>query len=536
MRPCTLFTGHSGIDSGKALLRLATYCERQDRIVGQPIKLEASMIREHLGSFPDDPDRVLLEKSGGLQYLLLQPKGYLRKLWRNAVRTTISEIPEDNEHIFLNTHAVFYNTSSRDLFSCADMRYLKELLKKRDIEVKQCITFVDDIYDCWRRLKEDHQLFCSTSDVVQSTLDLFLLLYWRSVEIFASENFAEELGIPHFVFPVKHPISVAYDLIFSNKSRIYIAHPITDIRSLENRGNSVEADRAKNEVQDLTSHLLASEMIVPFFPTTIDELILTEDPPGSGEYLPYLMQRWPFPRPDETLYVEPHHSIPEPFALPGVDADDSRAMRLLLKGLVEVIISQVDSRDRKLVEQAHGLVAWRPCFQGNVSGGVSNEISHRNSLVNFRLANRADKKAFVLIRPRDLILYRLNQALEYIRERHGSLPSPIYPDQLMQSIELNYIEKLGAEVGLLEGTELQQFLDPEESISFPRSIKSKSVLGGQRGTIERAERSHIWLEITEEINNCLPEEFAFQDSDDVLYGSQLTTREFVRKIEEFVQE
>ena len=59
--------------------------------------------------------------------------------------------------------------------------------------------------------------FASTMDVVQEVLDLLLLLHWRSTEIFASEQIATVIGAPHYVLATKHPLSVAHDLVSTDK-------------------------------------------------------------------------------------------------------------------------------------------------------------------------------------------------------------------------------------------------------------------------------------------------------------------------------
>ena len=154
--------------------KLADYCERQGLQRPELVVLDDEMINKHLELYPDDPNKPVICQPGGFQYLLLQPKEYLLKLWRDSAEEALSQIPSTQEIIFMFTHSVFYHTWSRDFIHCVDFNHFHTCLK--DLSIDLVVTLIDDIYDCWRRLKERGQLFSPTDNVVQAILDLFLLL------------------------------------------------------------------------------------------------------------------------------------------------------------------------------------------------------------------------------------------------------------------------------------------------------------------------------------------------------------------------
>ncbi|MBW2063366.1 MAG: hypothetical protein JRJ03_00395 [Deltaproteobacteria bacterium] len=455
----------------------------------------------------------------------------------SAINTiSMNESGEDNRHIFIVMHSVFYHTSSRDCFSCVDLPHLRQLLHDKQSRITKVITLIDDIYDCWRRLKGPGQLFSSSGDIVQAILDLLLLLHWRSVEIFASEQLAAQLNVPHFVLAVKHPLSVAYDLLFSPKKTAYVAHPITEVRVLERLGKAEEAKRIKEEIQYLTRLILSSNAILPFFPTTIDELIIKENPTNSGIFLPELEQRWPFFDPRESLFVPPENSLPLPFDLPflktknGEDKLHEKAISSLLKALQGTIASQLDSRDRKLVEQSKRLIAWRPCFNGKLSGGVSSEILHRNKLIECSLSTSDESKAFVFIQLEDLGLFRIESIPDMLESHQAQFLDRIELDSLAEKFNEPLFNKLAQQTGQISGDQLQKAIDPENLIRFPLPLEERSALGPDRAVAERAECARKWQEIAGEVNQLVPQ-FDFLDTDEVIYQEYYAVPEFVRKIE-----
>lgn len=527
---CVLFTGPSGVNSQGSLIKLSNYCERQGLPRPAVVTLDDWMITRHLEQYPDDDMRVRMRQPGGFQYLLLQPKGYLLKLWHESVAAALSTIPPTQESVFLSMHSVFYHTSSRDFFPCVDLNYLVRCLAEKDLQIDIVITLIDDIYDAWRRLKEPGQLFSATDEAVRAILNLLLLLDWRSMEVFSSAGIARDLRVSHFLLGVKHPLSVPYDVIFSKKVPIYIAHPITYIQDLERKGDRAGADRLKRETQRLMETFMNSSVVTPILPTGIDELIFDEDSSCPGRLLPKLGVRWLYGDPTEILFIPPDSTIPEPFNL--YMPETTGEMSLLVKGLAEVITSQIDSRDRTLVEQTEALVAWRPYCNGHPSSGVSNEITHRNMLVERGLVSKEDRPVLALIRLKDLGLLRINIICDLLASRAEKRPASMTMDSVRERLISTVLDSLSSEAGTLSGEELSEAVDPTGLIDFPLRLDLKGALGPDQAVARRKEQARNWEEIASEVNQFFPPGFDFYDTDVVLYDDALTITQFLHRVEE----
>ncbi len=489
--------------------------------------LDDLMIRQHLEEYPSEPMRDRMCAPGGFQLLLLEPREYLLKLWRDTVATTVSGI-SPKESVFLFLHSVFYHTSSRDFFSCVDLAHLRRCLSEKDLEIDLVITLVDDIYDAWRRLKEPGQLFSSTMDAVQATCDLLLLLYWRSMEILASARTAIDLGKRHFLISLKYPLSVLDDLIFSDKIPAYIAHPITEVRKLESGDSSdrAKAVRLKEEIQQLRDAFAHSRIAVPIFPTGIDELIFKEE--GAKQPLPELLQHWPYGDPVNLLFVPPNTAVPEPFHLP--KPKEPQAISLLLRHLAEVIGDQINSRDRTLVEQTEAIVAWRPYYNGHPSSGVDNEIRHRNKLIERQLCAREAKQCFMLSRWEDIGWFRVDSIYDLLLEQRATLPPQITRTSLRNCLQPVH-RTLTFQKGELTRDELAKGADPSKTIKFPLPRANTGAL--RRPTTLAEEEAYMkgWSAIAGKANQYFPE-FEFFATDVVIYDDRVTIGEFVHRVEE----
>jgi len=528
---CVLFTGPSGLNVRDALDKLADYCARQRVSRPAVVILDDKMITQFLEKYPDEPMRDRMLQPGGFQRLLLEPKEYLLKLWCDTVENSVSEISQSAESAFLFLHSVYYHTSSRDFFSCVDLDHLERCLLNKELEISLVLTLVDDIYDMWRRLKGPGQLFFSSNNVVEGIADLLLLLYWRSMEILTSARIAADLDVPHFLVALKHPLSVVYDLIFSDKVPVYVAHPITEVRKLESGDVSdrTKADDLKEEIRQLTNTLANSDIVLPIYPTGIDELVFKED--SSRRILPELLSRWPYDDPVNLLFVPPDASIPEPFNLEG--PDEPEAMSLLLRHFADGIEAQINSRDRTLVEQTEAVVAWRPYYNGHPSSGVDNEIRHRNKMVERELCQKESKQCFILSRWEDVGWFRLEKIYELLVNERAALPPEMTAIVLRNRSKL-LLDKVACDKGQITGEELSETVDPDNTISFPLPRADTGALRRRRSLAE--EEAHIkgWATIADKVNASFPE-FEFLDTDIIRVDDAFTIGEFVRTVEKFVQ-
>lgn len=335
--------------------------------------------------FPEDPMRQHIAEPHGLQYVLRMPKGYIREVWRESVISIAEGVGED-QPLFLAGNAAYYLTQNRDYFTPIDLDILKEL------KLRRVVTLVDDIYDIWYRLRQGNQLWDQAtyqasehtpfSLSVLAITQLLTLLDWRSAEILAAEAAASALHIPHLVLAVKHPCEVLYGIICEEKVPIYVSHPITEPRRLEQTEDVHLVDEFKDEIAQISDELIHSSTYAPVLPTAIDELRINRT---DDTYVPLLQQRWPTP--NRTLLQDPSPDNVNPLD-PCNDYNNwndgsKNAISELLAVLADGIGKQISSRDRKLVEQCPVLVVWNPYFNGRTSGGVAQEVEHLERMRKF---------------------------------------------------------------------------------------------------------------------------------------------------------
>ena len=348
-------------------------------------RIENRMRDIHMARFPEDPMRQHITKPHGLQYVLRMPKGYIRQIWRDSVMSLTEKIGKD-QPLFLAGNAAYYLTQNRDYFTPIDLDILKKL------ELRRVVTLIDDIYDIWYRLRKGNQLWDQAtyqanqhtpfSWSVLAITQLLTLLDWRSAEILAAEAVASALHIPHLVLAVKHPCEVLYGIICEEKVPVYVSHPITEPRRLEQSEDVHLVDEFKDDIAKISDELIHSPTYVPILPTAIDELRISRT---DDAYVPLLRQRWPTP--NRTLLQDPSPDNVNPLD-PRSDYNNwnngsKNAISELLAVLADGIGKQISSRDRKLVEQCPVLVVWHPYFNGRISGGVSQEVEHLGRMRKF---------------------------------------------------------------------------------------------------------------------------------------------------------
>jgi hypothetical protein len=410
-----LFTAPGGIRAVESLQKLRTYSERQGRacrVVEIDDQLVPAYVRE---KNPAAATRALLEGPGGLTVLLFFPKEYLRELWKRVASASIDAIPDDTELVFLSLHSVFYHNKSREFFPPVDVEHLKIELERKGLPVSMVVTLIDDVFDVVRHLSQPDQLFQHSSratgyqKTVESVLNLHLSLSWRSIETFEASELARRLGVPHIVLAVKHTLAVAFEAVVSQGKMVYISHPITQAR---------QDEEFIGEIRQLTEGLAARRFLVPISPTSIDELLIK----GSKDSMlePCLTERWPFGAEREILFKTPYEAEANPLDPDGVICGDSthaQSVHGLLLTLEDAMRAQIASRDRLLVEQASALIVWRPFLSGRMSGGVQDELSHRNRLIEHEVIP-ADGSPFYVYDPEmDHAKTRVMKLVELLGER-----------------------------------------------------------------------------------------------------------------------
>ena len=345
--------------------------------------------------------------------VLQLPKKRLKQGWSEAfcqAAEAATSVMDGGRDVLLTFHAAYYYVENHEYLCCLDFDLLAE---QRDI-AGPVITLTDDIYDVRARLSDSPRGVFSYRLSELSDLDDLLklqqILDWRQIEKLVSErlsDFTKEKK--HFLFATKHPIQTLDDLLYSEKKVVYLAHPISEVRRQWARGGTQakDANEVASELSRLTAALRNSVTLLE--PTTVDELRFTPTAisvtGGSGETSetilpgPPLTPRWPSTVTPEDILWTPVAKEPTLFrsegsddaARPpagssgasevnGADAEVRRQRAYLVKYLEDGVRNQIKSRDFALVEQADALVAFRPVYAGNASGGVRSELDFHERL------------------------------------------------------------------------------------------------------------------------------------------------------------
>ncbi|MDQ3915183.1 MAG: hypothetical protein M3323_07615 [Actinomycetota bacterium] len=499
MTKAIIFTGPGGIRARRSIEKFTQYCEdKGDR--ANTVEIDDRLIERYLLAYPDAGDRLLLEQ-GGLAYLLYRPKQVLTSLWREVVEESIlqsrdasasalDDVANLDSWLFVTMHAVFYNNQSREFFSPIDQTFLRETLNASRIEVEKVVTLIDDIHNVVQHLTRPGQLFQAphSADAYQKTVDsilnLQLALDWRSSELLRASELASGLGVRHLVLATKHEMTVVRDILLEDKPMGYISHPISSVRD--------DSD-FKGEVGDFTKRV--SSAIAPISPTTIDELRIAKD--EDGRVLPRLSDRWPFPAEGEVLFVQPANAEMDPLNPTDEPFDGTdRFLEGLIHSLVDAIRSQINARDRWLVDQADYLLVWRPFYKGHMSGGVTEEILHRNSLVDHGIIEPGQKRCIVYGPPEDLSMWRVNELVERARKLIG-----------FNGGDSSALERIRSE--LLRATNLFIEQPPQHQDiltvirdaagGFGRSSTALGAMSGQRSVAEDEHALETWSALVQDV-------------------------------------
>jgi len=339
--------------------------------------------------------------------VLAEPPRIQEQLWREAFDQFIGDLHGSEEGRFhiLSFHACYYHQLKTEL-GCPVA--LDKLLRLKD-RVKMVITLIDDCYDIYLRLMDDHQMYASVRDpnkttrdgaVFQSMINLIRIMTWREAEIAFSRKIAGLLEVPFFVIAVKHPRSIVSNLIerrVEDLKILYLSHHISEIRTgpSSSRGSSFPS-----ELFSFLQRMSNDKNTLLFVPDTIDELRIEKD--ATGAFVPKLQSGWPLPYEGDWLF-EP---LPEgicrinPLNPQGFDYESApkalkSAISSVLSALDSTIREQVNSRDRTIVEQTpDGIVVYRPYWVRRMSPGIEEELEYNLQLKN--ASGEQYRRAYVL--------------------------------------------------------------------------------------------------------------------------------------------
>lgn len=367
-----MFTGQSGIDAEKCLGRLNQELNPKAQI----ISVEKRMSEISDKSFPKE---ILLESISS-QY----------ELWQKAFGKILQDIGKSkstNKLLFLTLHGVYYHQDKREFVSPID----PEMIRKLRGKVKALLVFIDDIYDIYRRLMKDGEMFSQVKKaeklqaLYSSTVNLITILEWREIEIAISRLIQRVLEVPMYIIATKHPASMIAKLISTPVEQLevyYLSHPISSIR-----------DEAKQripaflgELNVFSQNIINRPETVIFLPSTIDELIIEKE---DNVYVPQCSPRWSLPY-EEEAYISPSLPAdlkqinplnPSNYDVSKAPTDIQKSISYLMNLLWDYIDMQTTSRDLSLVEQSkNGVIAYRPYFPYRLSGGALREIEHNHEL------------------------------------------------------------------------------------------------------------------------------------------------------------
>jgi len=369
-----ILTGQSGLQSESAITHFLTHFAKfQDITPPRYFKLETFLKQVYAKAKGIDA-----KKEDIWSDILMEPIPHIYKWWKEAFELFLEVVKANPENDYiLNLHACWYHHDTLEYLALPNFGLIKEF------DPSIVVTLIDDIYDIQLRLKQEGQFLESKSydkpdEMIKTALQI---LDWRSKEILVSRHIAKEFGIRHYVFAIKHKQQTLFDLLYTNKQRVYLSHPISEVRRLEAAGKAEQAEKIKTEIAEISKQL--EKIYVPLLPTTIDELrILKKD----GEFTYGLTPRWDEElyngRNTEILFLKPDNKSTKAY-FGEVELNDKQeeVYQELIKAFFDRIAKQVSSRDKKMVEQCEVLFVYRPCFNGNMSNGVLAEINYYHKLM-----------------------------------------------------------------------------------------------------------------------------------------------------------
>lgn len=382
-----LFTGMSGIGIKKSLKKFKAefkefrtkYPERKPEIIEFETEIE--------NVYYEKNSKVKRSKQIWKDHILTLPYSVLEDYWKLAfkkVHKKIKEISNEdaNKYIFVNLHACYFHNRTQEYLSLISIQELKKL------KVDKVITYIDDIYEIHHRLTELGGIFHDDKQPTKTEVILrhIRLLDWRAKEAMMSRFLAKQLNCEHYVFAIKHSFDTLSNLIYEDFLSAYLSHPITEVRRLEKRKETEQADAIRNEITQISEFL--SLKFTAFLPTTIDEYRIdfdTKKAATNGEtvevktYYPVLRNRWEediYKKPSNYLYVHSGFTNLNDLWKQNRPRKKDEALSYLLTVLADIVSDQVTVRDYSLVEQSEVIVLYRPLFNGNASGGVLEEFNY----------------------------------------------------------------------------------------------------------------------------------------------------------------
>jgi len=378
-----VLTGTPGTGVRKSLSKFVEHCKKNGgriewRSIDDPLKKLAAPHVKRLFGLPDE---------SAIGPLLL-PRAFLRELWRQALQKTfdgeaglpgVDSLLGGGSDVLLTFHLCYFHHGTREYLVPADFDAFSERLAGRATCV---ITLIDDIYDSHNRLSRGGGVFNPPRSADEAMIDALTVLTWRSNEMLVSDSLARVCKLPHFVFAVKHPVDTFHDVLYSEKQKVYLSHPITEPREMARTRGVAEARLAVEELNRVLARLQSRCVVLE--PTSIDEQRFVPTQENRKIFKGNLDHRWPFVEDRRHLLYVPPASPSGTWRFPWGWNQDQRPpieRSPLTEALQNAIAKQINARDHTLVEQSDYVVAWRPICDGHESGGVKEELEHVSRLI-----------------------------------------------------------------------------------------------------------------------------------------------------------
>jgi len=371
-----IFTGQSGIKAEECLNRL-----NQPKIKDlKTFYLEKQIVKDY---------------HGNIKQFLTEDILFQSDQWHESFNNTYNEIKNisPSNKIFLSFHASYYHQDTCELFSVLNF---KSLLKLKD-RVKCIIVFIDDIYDIYKRLLAQGEMFDDImyyndayKTIYKSILNLISILEWRQLEINVTRLLANMFGVEFYIVAIKHPVFLIRRLIDNKHEDLgifYLAHPISTIR----RSSVSIIPNFAAEINNFAKKIIEKfDNFVLFLPGTIDELKIKYIQKDNHEvFIPKFFPRLDAPYPEDKQIGPPLIKRleeidifdPPKCNISTINPDDEKRISSLLHQLSDLIRLQVTSRDLNLINQSkNGVIAYRPYFPDKLSGGVRAEMKYNSKL------------------------------------------------------------------------------------------------------------------------------------------------------------
>lgn len=145
--------------------------------------------------------------------ILNLPRTTLRSLISLAFEKCIDEYNKKNyELLIISTHASYWWKNGPE--HAFDISFL------RKINVDMYITFINDIEKIKNKIYSDPKW---GKDIISKPE----IIIWQELEIYTTEILAMLQNKKFYIYHVSYPLQTLYDLIFTNKPKIYTSFPMT---------------------------------------------------------------------------------------------------------------------------------------------------------------------------------------------------------------------------------------------------------------------------------------------------------------------